>query len=229
MAAGLVHEINQPLASIINYARGAIRRIDSANPPSLEGLRDSLERIAQQAYHAEEISNRMRNLIKGDFPKLPIDINALIIDKVEDCTPEAQAQNLLIHSELDLKLPPVLGDGVQIGQVLLNLLGNAIEASSQADQHTQRVITVCSTVRDGEVIVQVGDRGPGLSPETAERIFDWFYTTKPRGLGVGLAISRFIIQAHGGKLWAQVSPHGGTLLSFTLPIIESTNQEEACP
>lgn len=220
MASGLAHELNQPLAAIVNYARGAIRRIDSQPPASAELLHGAFERIAQQASRAGEIIKRLRGFArKSEFMRRPLNINTVVSDMLRFCQTEARRHNVQLLSELPGSLPDVLGDRVQIEQVLLNLLRNAMEASATEPGSGRRPVVVGSSMLNEEfVVVQVADRGHGL-PSDDEQLFEQFYTTKPKGLGLGLSISRSIMEAHGGELWAENNPGGGAIFKFTLPTV----------
>lgn len=228
MASGLAHELNQPLAAIVNYARGAIRRIHAEPPAELPVLAGVLERIAEQASRAGEIIKRLRSFArKSEFRRAPVELNRVVGDMLRFCRPEARRHALELRAELAESLPAVLGDRVQIEQVLLNLLRNAMEATVQAqgsghDPSTHdaplRTVTVCSErLAAGIVAVHVADHGHGLPPGGAEPLFEQFYTTKPKGLGLGLSISRSIMEAHGGALWASERPGGGAVFSLSLP------------
>ncbi len=229
MASGLAHELNQPLAAIVNYARGAIRRIDAEPPVGLALLRGALERVTEQAARASEIIRRLRGFArKGEFQRTPIDLAELVAGIVHFCLPEARRHGVTLEADPCAGLPRVLGDKVQIEQVLLNLIRNAIEADAAAHAEAAetsprepvRVRIGCEQVPAGLVAVHVCDRGPGLPEGDPERPFEAFYTTKPKGLGLGLSISRSIMEAHGGHLWAEPRPGGGAVFSFTLPTVD---------
>ncbi len=220
MASGLAHELNQPLAAIVNYAQGSIHRIDATPPASLTVLRDGFRRISRQARRAAEIIKRLRGFVrKGGLERDRIRINALLTDIARFCAPEARRFKIELHTHLDAASPVVHGDRVQIEQVVLNLLRNAMEAScpgSKTDAPS-RVTLSSKRLQRGEVLVEVRDQGQGLPEGDSEKIFARFFTTKPHGIGLGLAISRSIIENHGGQLWAQPNPEGGACFSFTLP------------
>ena len=228
MASGLAHELNQPLAAIVNYARGAIRRIHGEPPAELPVLAGVLERIAEQASRAGEIIKRLRSFArKSEFRRAPVDLNKVVGDMIRFCRPEARRHALELRAELTGTLPAVLADRVQIEQVLLNLLRNAMEATVQAQgsghgpsahDASLRTVTLSSACLPGRVVaVHVADHGHGLPPGGPEPLFEQFYTTKPKGLGLGLSISRSIMEAHGGALWAENRPGGGAVFSLSLP------------
>lgn len=213
----LGHELNQPLAAIVNYARGTVRRLEAGSPP--ETVREGLSRIAQQADRAGEIIKRLRGFVrKGEFQRAPLDIRELIQEMVQFSRPEARRARVEVEVRLDDHLPRVMGDKVQIEQVILNLLRNAIEACHHQDT---RQVTLRTRQPDSQrLVVEVVDTGHGLPPGDPEQLFTQFYTTKPKGLGLGLGISRSIIEAHGGQLWAEPHSDGGACFAFTLPIAQ---------
>lgn len=220
MASGLAHELNQPLAAIVNYAHGAIRRMEATPPAEAAVVKGALERIAQQASRAGEIIRRLRGFArKSEFQRLPVDVNAVVREMLRFCLPEARRHGVHLTAELAPHLPTVLADRVQIEQVLLNLLRNAMEAApgDAAGGHGSPVRVRSEYTAEGMVAVHVIDRGPGLPSTDPERLFEQFYTTKPKGLGLGLSISRSLMEAHGGQLWAEPNPEGGAIFSFTLP------------
>jgi PAS domain S-box-containing protein len=217
MAAGLAHELNQPLAAIVSYARGCIRRIrGGAEPPELI---EALEHIATQAVRAGEVIRRIRNFARKEEPKRePVDVNELVREAVRFSESEARKQEVAIRLSLTARLPLVEADSVQVEQVLINLLRNAFDATRDSDSDRAEVLV--ETALDGRdgVVVRVRDWGKGILPAIADRVFDPFFTTKPTGLGMGLSISRSLIEAHGGRLWATPNPDRGTTFHFTLPL-----------
>jgi two-component system sensor kinase FixL len=219
MVSGLAHELNQPLAAISNYAQGLLRRVDGDPPTSPGVIRDGLQRISQQARRAGDIIRHLRRLVrKGEFQRGAVDINRLLDDMVRFCAAETRQLSLAMETYLDPSAPVVLGDRVQIEQVVLNLLRNAMDASSSPEGGPPTRITVCSRRREpGKVLVEVSDQGHGLPPGDSEKLFERFFTTKPQGIGLGLSISRSIVETHGGKLWARSNAGPGATFGFTLP------------
>ena len=168
---------------------------------------------------AAEIIRRLTNFVQKREPnRSSCDINEAVREVVAFAKPEAREQGITIRLNLAVDLPLILADNIQVQQVILNLVRNGIEAMTEIESREHLLEIRTSLVGDG-VEVAVRDRGPGLTPEMQERIFTPFYTTKPRGMGMGLAISRSIIDAHGGQLWAAPNPEGGTTFRFTLPML----------
>ncbi len=221
MATGLAHELNQPLAAIVNYAQGCARRLESGTSPEAlrQPLAQGLAHISTQARRAGEIIRRLRGFVrKSEYRRGAVDVNQLVTEMVDFCAPDARRYRVPVHTELDSDLPAVRADPVQIQQVVLNLLRNALEASALPDGREAAAVTVRSaTADDGTVLVEVRDHGHGL-PADPEQVFEQFFTTKREGLGLGLAISRSIVEAHGGRLGAGTAPGGGAVFRFTLPV-----------
>ncbi len=211
----LAHEINQPLAAILANAQAARHMIDEPRPDLAE-LRETLDDIISDDKRAREVVQRVRGIMKKDggaFERM--EIAGLIQETVRLVEKEAFIRNVGIRMESDPSLPQVVVDRIQIQQVLINLLFNAMEA--MADGGPDRGITVRSAMNDeGRVVVAVEDTGKGIAPEEAAQLFEPFYTTKQGGLGLGLSISRSIVEAHGGKLFVRPNPRGGAVFSFTL-------------
>lgn len=224
MASRLAHELNQPLTTIANYAQGILRLLDTAPPPTLEKFRPPLERIAQTALRSGEIIHRMRNFAcKGEVNRQQLNISELIDEVLSFCEPQARQQMIELRSAIPADLPQAYGDRVQVEQVLLNLLLNAIEASDQISQPESRQILVDTSMHpNGMMMIRVQDRGPGLPAGGSERLFEQFHSTKAQGLGMGLPISRSLIEAHGGQLWAENRDGGGAYFNFTLPVSKSS-------
>jgi signal transduction histidine kinase len=216
MAAGLAHEINQPLAAIVNYAQGCRRRLrdDAGSVPAVLPVIDS---IASEALRAGEIVRRLRHLVRKDGGRQEwVDVNALVADAGRLIEPEARQHSVEMDLYLAPALPRLLGDGVQIEQVVLNLLRNAIEAMrDMAGRRTLQVATRSASA--GAIELAVRDSGPGIAPDVAPHVFDPFFTTKPNGLGMGLSISRSIVESHHGRVWATPNPDGGTTVRVRLP------------
>ncbi len=215
MAASLAHELNQPLAAISNYLRGGRRLLDAENRDSR--ARPSIEKAADQALRAGEIIRRMRNFIaSGESDRSETSLSGLLKEAFALGLVGARERGIATHIELSPAADPVAVDRVQVQQVVLNLLRNAMDAMKDSARCELRLTT--SAADDGMVMVSVADTGPGISPKIADRLFQPFVTTKgAQGMGVGLSISRGIIEAHGGRLWAEPNPSGGTVFRFTLP------------
>lgn len=219
MTTTLAHELNQPLAAIVNYAQGSIRRVRAGGIKEDE-LLGALERIAALGSQAGEIIRRLRDFLRKGKPlRARVDINHVVREAADLANLEARRKHVTIRLELSDGLPPVLADPIQIEQVVLNLVHNAIEAIDQAQCPRREVIVQTAPDPKNGVEVIVRDTGPGFAVEDAERLFDTFYTTKPAGLGMGLSISRSIIDAHGERLEAMPGA-GGAVFRFALPPID---------
>jgi PAS domain S-box-containing protein len=219
MAAALAHEISQPLTAIVGYAGGCLQRIEMP-PTSVQDLAPAIEGIQTQALHARAVIARLREFMRGREPRRQrVDVNALVEDaaRIADC--EAREQGVVLRLGLASALPAVEADRVQLEQVVLNLVHNGIEAMAEHRDNGNDL--VISTVRgaDGTIQVSVRDGGRGVPPDRAQEMFEPFFTTKAHGLGMGLAISRSIIEAHGGRMWAVADPAGGTTVSFAIPTV----------
>jgi len=218
LSASLAHEINQPLAAIVNNATACLHWLDGQN---VEHARASAELIIDDGHRAGDIVGRIRALArKHPLRKDAVDINAIILDVMALVRHEVHGHRVSVQTALGKDLPPVLGDRIQLQQVLLNLVMNAVEAMSGSDEGT-RTLSISSTRAGAHaVLIDVADSGPGLSPESRDRLFQAFHTTKSQGMGMGLAISRSIVAAHGGRLSASDNKPRGAVFQFTLPIGE---------
>ena len=217
LSASIAHEINQPIAAAANNASAALRWLGK-RPPDLEKARQSLNRIVANSNRASEVIRRMRALLKkAPLRKEEVEINQVICEVVALTCGEASANEVSVQTQLAESVPLVHGDRVQLQQVILNLVMNAVEAMSSV-QEGSRELTISSGETPGAgLLVVVQDSGPGLPVASLELVFDAFYTTKPGGLGIGLSISRSIIDSHGGRLWATPNIPKGTIFQFTLP------------
>ena len=215
MTASIAHEINQPLAAVVNNASACLRWLAASN---LEEARQSAALVIADGHRAGEIINRIRALINKAPPQKDwLDINETIIEVIALARSEAQKNRVSLQSQLSSDLPLILADRIQLQQVILNLMINAIEAMNGIND-APRELLVSSAKDDSQgVLVTVRDSGPGLDPKSLDHLFDAFYTTKPQGMGMGLAISRSIIEAYGGRLWATANEGRGATFQFTLP------------
>jgi C4-dicarboxylate-specific signal transduction histidine kinase len=216
LVASIAHEVNQPLAAVVTNANAALRWL-RADPPNLDEVRDATARIVADGNRASDVVARIRALLtKEDARRDPLDIDKMIGDVLVLTKDAALRRGALVHVELAAHPPVVLADRVQIEQVLLNLILNGIE-SMQDVNGRPRDLTIQTRSDDGNgVVVAVRDSGAGIPEDKLQRIFDAFYTTKNGGLGMGLAIGRSIVEAHGGRIWA-TSDAGGSMFQFTLP------------
>jgi len=210
------HEVNHPIATMVTNAQAALRWL-AARPPDLEEARQALASIIQAGKRASDVIERIRSLIKKAPPRLDrLDINDAIREIIELTRPETVKNKVSVRTELADGLPLIQGDRVQLQQVVLNLIINAVEAMSTVADEARDLLISTARAESG-VLVTVRDTGPGLRAEDPERIFEPFHTSKPTGLGIGLSISRSIIEAHGGRLWASANAPRGAIFQFTLP------------
>ncbi|ROZ66231.1 nitrogen regulation protein NR(II) [Ramlibacter sp. WS9] len=218
LTASIAHEVNQPLAAMVANA-AAVKRWLAADPPQTEKARRALQSIADDGRRAGEVIKRVRALVqRRPAPMAPLGVNDAIADVIALAQQELRSNDVVLSRRLAEGLPSVLGDRIQLQQVLLNLVINAVEAMSAVTDRP-RVLTITSGLHEpGAVLVEVRDTGPGLEHEHGEHLFEAFYTTKPEGLGIGLSISRSIIEAHGGRLSAAPNIPHGALFRFTLPV-----------
>jgi C4-dicarboxylate-specific signal transduction histidine kinase len=219
MSASIAHELNQPLGAIRNNA-GAAELLLKANPPKLQEVAEILADIQRDDQRATDIIGRIRKMLrKTDFDVREMDLNGAIGETLQILAEEASARGVSIKSELDAGLPKVLADRIQIQQVILNLALNAI-AAMQDQPRKEAVLTIRTRRANGkEAEVSVADSGAGIPSAMLPRIFDPFLTSKPEGLGLGLAIARTIVEAHGGQIRAENAPAGGAAIHFTLPFV----------
>jgi signal transduction histidine kinase len=195
---------------------GAGTRWLAAEPPDITAARATLDSIAADGKRARDVIARIRALTKRQVPRKDrVDINHEIQEVLALTAQESRSHDVVVRTQLDSPLPRVHGDRVQLQQVLLNLVMNGIEAMNEVDG--RRELTVSNEVFAGAVVTSVSDSGVGIDAAQAAQIFKPFHTTKSGGMGMGLAISRSIIESHGGKLWAEPNPDGGAIFRFTLP------------
>jgi PAS domain S-box-containing protein len=217
LTSAIAHEVNQPLTGLVSSGNASLRWL-AADPPNLDAARRAIERMIADGTRASDVTCRIRNMVtRAPSQKDTLNINDTILEVFGLVRTEVLRNNILLHTELSDDLPPVWGDRIQLQQVILNLFVNAIEAMSTVD-HAQRLLLVSST-KDGPsgVLVTVKDSGTGLDEAALSRLFEAFYTTKAHGMGIGLAVSRTIIQAHGGQLSAKPNQPQGAIFQFTLP------------
>jgi two-component system sensor histidine kinase TtrS len=218
MASAIAHEINQPLTAITNYAYACIRLLRGGQATSEEAL-EVMQRVAGEAERAGEVVRKMRSFVRGEEGQVnAVDANFLVAEVLQLAAPEARQSGVELVPALAPELPEVLSDSIQIQQVLLNLVRNAVEALVAGDCAERTVRIETARGEPGFVAIRVADTGPGLAPEALEKVFEPFYTTKPDGIGIGLALSRSIVDAHGGRLWASAGPGRGAVFQLTLPV-----------
>jgi len=217
-AASIAHEIRQPLTGILVNATTCLRWLGSSSPDLTE-VRAALSDVIEAGQRANEIIRRNRELFRHHTIQMTLlDLNAIIGDVEALARSRLQAGNVTLITSIERDMPAVYGDRVELQQVLLNLIGNSIDAMEGVESTSRRIVISSGRSANGDVMVSVRDNGVGLAGVDRERMFALAYTTKPSGSGVGLAISRSIIEAHGGRLWADDNVPCGASFSFTLPI-----------
>jgi PAS domain S-box-containing protein len=217
LTASIAHEINQPIAATVINAQAALRWL-GCRPPDLEEVRQTLDRIISDGKRAGDVIGRIRALIrKATSLKQGLEINEAILEAIALTRGEIVKNGVSVHTELAEGLPLVQADRVQLQQVILNLIINAVEAMSGVGDGARELLISTSRDASNGVLVSLRDSGPGLDPKCVDRLFEAFYTTKPEGMGMGLAICRSIIEAHGGQLWAGANEPRGAVFQFTLP------------
>jgi PAS domain S-box-containing protein len=221
LAASIAHEINQPLAAIVWNANAALRWL-ALEPPNLGKTYDSAELIIRDADRASQVIARIRALLKKTPPsKTLLEVNEFINEVVALTQTEMVQHSIHLRIVLANDLPKVPGDRIQLQQVMLNLIVNAVEAMLTIEDRERALLITSGSFNDNGVRIAVSDNGPGIDPQTVHHVFDAFSTTKPEGMGMGLAISRSIIDAHGGRLWTEANDPYGVTFQFTLPIAAS--------
>ncbi len=222
MTASLAHELNQPLSAIVTNANAGMRSIDRGKEDP-GTLREILVDVEADGRRATDIIQNVRNTIKkGDPIRRRIDLNELVTNVAHVVRPDAVANSCEVETSLAKDLPSIEGDPVQIQQVLVNLVSNALDAMRHTPPDRRKVEISTDGNGDGEVRLSVRDHGTGIRPEVHERLFDQFFTTKEHGLGMGLAIVRSIVESHGGKIDAENVADGGARFHLTLPVIKTT-------
>jgi C4-dicarboxylate-specific signal transduction histidine kinase len=223
MAAGLAHELNQPLGAIANYAKACRSMVEGGRAASPARVADVLSEIQSQAMRAGEIIQRLRGFVKKQHPKArPTNANELVEDTLRLLAYEVRTSGVRLTLRFAPDLPPVLADRVQIGQVLVNLIRNALDAMQDSGEDRvvagQLTVTTAAASTDASAVtIAVTDNGSGVLPEHMPRLFGAFFTTKPDGLGVGLALCRTIVEDHRGQLTGEPNPTGGMTFTLTLP------------
>jgi signal transduction histidine kinase len=217
MTASIAHEVNQPLTGILANSGTALRYL-AREVPEIEMARKLIDLIVRDGKRASSVVARIRELTRKAPPRIQYaDINAIISDAIAFTIREIQAKDIEVTTRLDAGLPPVAVDPVQIQQVILNLVVNAIEAMTD-ERSGPRELLVASGEAESAIFVEVRDAGPGLAPGAVGHVFDSFFTTKPEGMGMGLSLSRSIVEAHGGRLSALDNEPVGAIFRFTVPI-----------
>ena len=219
LSASIAHEVNQPIAAVVTNAHAALRWL-SAKPQDIEEVREALGRIVKDGNRAGAVVHRIRALVKKAPPRKDgLEINQAILEVIALAHGEIEKNGVSVRMQFAEGLPLIQGDRVQLQQVILNLIINAVEAMSSDSTVSRELLISTSCAEPNSVSVAVRDSGPGLDPMSLDRVFEAFYTTKPDGLGMGLAICRSIIEAHGGQLWATAATPEGAVFNFTLPVL----------
>jgi signal transduction histidine kinase len=218
LTASIAHEINQPLAAVVTSGNACLRWLGGQSP-NLEKARQAVERIVKDATRASDVIGRIRSLAKRAPPqKGQLSLNDTVVEIVALIRSELDEHAISLATELAADLPPVSGDRIQLQQVLLNLIMNAIEAIAATEQGPRELCISSTRSEAGDVVVAVRDTGIGLDPGRIEHVFEAFHTTKPGGMGMGLSISRSIVEAHGGRVWAVRNEPRGAVFRFSLPV-----------
>jgi PAS domain S-box-containing protein len=217
LTASIAHEVNQPLSGIITNASTCLRML-AADSPNVEGARETARRTIRDGNRASDVITRLRRLFsKKDPTNEPVDLNEATHEVTTLLRSELQRSRVILREELGDEIPPVTGDRVQLQQVILNLLRNASEAMSSIDDRPRQLVIRTEREEDDRVRLSVQDAGVGFKPQDEERLFDAFYTTKSGGMGIGLSVSRSIIESHHGRLWATPNDGRGATFSFSIP------------
>jgi signal transduction histidine kinase len=218
MTASIAHEVSQPIAATAYNANASLSWL-AAQPPDIEEARQAVGRIIRDGNRAREVIGRIRGMVKKVPPRRSrLDINQAILEVIAMTRGELQRNRVELQTGLLRDLPVVQADRVQLQQVILNLIFNAIEAMGGVGDRPRELAVTSGGGDSSDVFVEVRDSGPGLDPADLERLFESFYTTKPEGMGMGLAISRSIVEAHGGRIWAMPNEPHGAVFRFSLPV-----------
>jgi len=223
MASTLAHELNQPLSAIANYMKGSRRLLEQSTDERSEMIRQAMDSAAEQAMRAGQIIRRLRNFVaRGESERRVESVSKLVEEASALALVGIKDQGIQVRFQLSRSNDLALVDKVQIQQVLLNLIRNAIEAMQDSSRRDLLIST--APAEDGMLMISVADTGPGIAPEVCSQLFQPFVTTKRHGMGVGLSISRTIIEAHGGRIWIEPNPGGGTIFRFT---VRTVTEEDA--
>jgi C4-dicarboxylate-specific signal transduction histidine kinase len=224
LAASIAHEVNQPLAAVVANADACVAWLARENPDLTEA-RAAAERTTQGATRASEVIGRIRSLINKTSPeRAQVQMNEIIREVVALADGQASRNNVSVVTELTTDLPPVLGDRIQLQQVILNLMLNGIEAMAGISDRMRRLRIRSQIQEAGQVLVSIEDSGLGVKAEIMTRLFEPFFTTRSQGIGMGLPISRSIVEAHGCRLWAESTVNQGSVFQFTLPSGDGSTQ-----
>jgi C4-dicarboxylate-specific signal transduction histidine kinase len=219
LTASIAHEINQPLTAVVTHGHACLEWV-SADPPNVAKVRQTAESIIRDGTRAGTVLGRIRSLFKKEPPaKEWLNVNDVIEELTVFLRDEAIGRGILIRTELSPGLPRIKGDRVQLQQVVLNLILNGMDAMTEMSGPSKEMSVGSRKNESEEIVVSVEDSGVGLPLEIERKIFDPFFTTKPQGVGMGLSISRSIIESHHGRLWAERRPSGGSIFQFAIPVL----------
>lgn len=217
LTASIAHEVNQPLSGIVTNA-GTCLRMLAANPPNVEGARAAARLAVRDGNRASEVITRLRALFTNQYADAEaVDLNEAAREAIATFWSTLQRNRVILRLKLADGLPLVMGDHVQFEQVILNLIRNACDAMSSVEDHPRMLVIRTEQDSEGSVRLSVQDAGTGFDPQAADRLFEKFYTTKIGGMGIGLAVSRSIIERHHGRLWATLNEGPGATFSFSIP------------
>ena len=218
LTASIAHEVNQPLAAVVMNGNACLRWLNAA-PPNIDEAREATRRATREGQRAADVIARLQGLFrKADTARAAMDLNDAVADVLTLATTELQRKRIALRTELAPSLPPVVGDRVQLQQVVLNLIINAAEALADVDDRARDITVTTTRGDDNRVLVAVSDSGIGLSGVDLDHVFEPFYTKKTNGMGMGLSIARSIVESHGGSLWATPRVGAGATFQFTVPI-----------
>jgi signal transduction histidine kinase len=229
LTASIAHEVNQPLSGIVTNASTCLRMLDT-NPPNLEGARETARRTIRDGHRASDVVTRLRTLYSRKEPALePMDLNEAAREVTALSSTEIQKNGVTLRQEFADDLPPAIGDRIQLQQVILNLLRNAVDAMRTVDDRPRELFVRTERDKGNQVRLSVKDSGVGFTLQVADKIFGAFYTTKIDGMGIGLSVSRSIIEAHQGRLWATPNDGPGSTFSFAIPCALETSNDTGTP
>ena len=227
LTASIAHEVNQPLSGIITNAGTCLRMLD-ANPPNIDGARETARRTIRDGNRASDVITRLRALFsKKEFTLESLDLNEATREVIALSLSDLQRNRVILQSELADDLPSITGDRIQLQQVILNLLRNASDAMVGVHDRPRQLLIRTEREDGDRVRVTVRDAGVGLDRQSMDKLFDAFYTTKSGGMGIGLSVSRSIVERHHGRLWAEPNDGPGATFSFSIPRAELTDAHAA--
>jgi C4-dicarboxylate-specific signal transduction histidine kinase len=216
LTASLAHEVNQPLAGVVSSADACLHWL-AAQPPNVDKARRATERVIRDAKRASDVVGRVRNLAKkAPLQRTWVNLNETVEETISLATRELSQNSVFLETQLAKNLPRVWADRIQLQQVILNLIINACEALTMVEDEPRKLFVTTASEME-RVVLTVRDSGFGIDPQEIEAVFEAFHTTKPGGMGMGLAVSRSIIEGHGGRLWAELNEPRGATFKFTIP------------